>query len=109
VIRPENIEQLIIADLRGIEFELENLCVPSLVRANVLVAWVFLYSTGVTDRCIGDSFQVPECFFHAPKTAGAKCRFLSHVRTIKRERLMRKARRCYITIPPSTQITWPVM
>src|SRR5260370_25334191 len=76
VIRPENIEQLIIADLRGIEFELENLCMPSFIRANVLVAWVLFGPARIADRGRRHALQFPKSFFHAPKTTGPECGFL---------------------------------
>src|SRR4029077_10720721 len=76
VIRRENVEQLTIADWRGIEFELENLCMPSRIRANVLVTWVLFGPARIADRGRRHALQFPKSFLHAPKTTGPECRFL---------------------------------
>src|SRR5882762_1851539 len=76
VVRPKNIEQLIVADLRRIELNLHDFRVTGLVAANILVARIFLVATGIPDRSRSHAFEFSKSLFHTPKTARAKCRFL---------------------------------
>ena len=76
VIAPENIEQLFVADLVRIELDFDYFRVPGLVTTNLLVGWVFGRSAGVTTGRCGYPFGIAKQFFHTPKTARAKSRFL---------------------------------
>src|ERR1043166_1347763 len=93
MIRPKNLEHLVVFKLRGIKFDLHNFRVAGLVAANILVAWIFLGSAGVADRGRGNAFQFAKGFFHAPETTCSECRFLCHVDMIKRECVARKMER----------------
>ena len=77
VVRPKNIEKVVVADLRWVEFNLDGFRVAGFIRANVFISWVLFRSAGVTDRSRSYAFQFPESFFHAPKTSRAERRFLS--------------------------------
>jgi hypothetical protein len=90
VIRPENVEQLIIAHLRRVEFHLHDFRVSRFIRANVLVSRVLLRSTGVTDRRVRNTFELPKGRLHSPKTASTECRFFCHGESIRRKRFPRK-------------------
>jgi hypothetical protein len=93
VIRPEDIEELIVADDRGIELNPHHFSVPGPVSAHIFVGWIFLRAARVTDGCIRHTSSGPEGRFNAPKTTGAKCRFFCrHVFTMKREERGRKCR-----------------
>ena len=77
VVRPKNIEKVIVADLRWVEFNLDSFRVASFIRANVFISWVLFRSARVTHRGRSYACQFPESFFHTPKTSGAERRFLS--------------------------------
>src|SRR5438876_4203743 len=77
VVQPKNIEKFVVADLRWVEFDLDNFGVAGFTRANVFISWVLLCSARVTSRGRSYAFQLPESFFHAPKTSRAERRFLS--------------------------------
>jgi len=80
VIRPKHVEQLIVTDLRRIEFDFDHFSVAGSVRADILVGWVFFCSPGVTNRSRQNAFQISKRFFDTPKAAGPKCRFVcAHV------------------------------
>lgn len=93
MIRPENIENLVVTYLRGIKFHFNDLGVAGRVRANVFVAGIVFCSAGIADRSRGYAFQVAKGFFYAPKTAGPKCRFLGcHSAMMERLRAPRNRR-----------------
>src|SRR2546430_2835763 len=48
VARPENIEELIVIDLGGVELHLDDLGVPGLIAANIFVSRIVLFAAGVT-------------------------------------------------------------
>ena len=77
VVRPKNIEKIVVADLRWVEFNLNNFRVAGFIRANVFISWVLFRSARVAHRGRSYAFQFSERFFHAPKTSCAKRRFLS--------------------------------
>ena len=53
VVRPENVEELIVIDLGRIEFQLNNLSVASVIAANIFVARIVFVSARIPDsgRC----------------------------------------------------------
>src|SRR5262245_28615137 len=84
MIGPENIQELVIAHLRRIEFYLHHLGMSGLVGANILVRRILLCSTRIADAGGQNTFHVAKCFFHAPKTPRTECRFLGlHGSTMK--------------------------
>jgi hypothetical protein len=76
VIRPENIKQLVVIDLRWIEFHFHHFGVAGFVRANIFIGWIILRSARVPNRCRDHAFQFSESFFHTPETTCAKGGFL---------------------------------
>src|SRR5437588_95451 len=45
---PEDLQQLFIAYLRGVIFNLNDFCVSGIPRTDLLVGWLFDYASGVT-------------------------------------------------------------
>ena len=76
VVRPKNIQELIVIDLRWIEFQLDDLGVSGLIAANIFVARVFFVPARIPDGRRCDAFQFAEGFLHAPKTTRPERRFL---------------------------------
>src|SRR3954471_22308242 len=77
VIRPKNVEQLLIIDLGRVEFNLYDLRMPRFVVADILITGIFFGPTGVTDRRCDDAFQISECLLNSPKAAGTEGGFFS--------------------------------
>src|SRR5712691_1225299 len=75
MVAPENIQQLIVRDLGGIEGHLHRLSMAGFIAANVLVGRVFERASGVAYGCVFHSLDLAEGFFHAPEASGAKCSF----------------------------------
>src|ERR1022692_3724755 len=76
VVRPENVENLLVTDLSRIEFHFNNFCVAGFIRAHIYVSGIFFRTTGIANSGRRDTLQVPESLFHPPKTSRAECRFL---------------------------------
>ena len=76
VVRPENIKQLVVTNLRWIEFHFHHFGVAGFVRANIFIGWIILRSARVPNRCRDHAFQISEGFFHTPETTCAKGGFL---------------------------------
>ncbi len=72
VVRPENIKQLAVIDLRRIEFYFHHFGVAGFVRANIFIGWIILRSARVSNRCRDYTVQFSERLFHTPETACAK-------------------------------------
>jgi hypothetical protein len=72
VIRPKNIKQLVVTDLRWIEFHFHHFGVAGFVRANIFIGWIILRSARVPSRCRDNAVQFSKCLFHTPETACAK-------------------------------------
>src|ERR1700680_626211 len=73
---PKCIEQTVVRNLCRIEGDLHDFCMPSPVRADVLVAWIDQGATFVADRGIRDARNLTKSRFNAPEAAGAKrCEF----------------------------------
>ena len=73
---PENIEQLIVGNLRRIVGHFDRLAVLGFVGGDGGVIGVFFASASVSDDCFGHAFHVIEWFLHAPKTAASENRRL---------------------------------
>src|SRR6202023_601302 len=71
VVRPKNIEELVVTDLRGVELHFHHLGVAGFIRANIFVSRVLFSSTGIADGGFGHAFQSPKGFLNAPKTSRA--------------------------------------
>jgi len=84
VVRPENIQKFVVADLRWIEFHLHDLGMSGLIGANILICRILLGSSRISDARGQNAFYVAKCFFHAPETSRTECCFLGlHVNTMK--------------------------
>ena len=76
MVRPENVEKLIVTDLRRIEFHFHYLGVSGLIGADIFIGRILLCPPYVPDRCGQDALQIAESFFHSPEAACAECGFL---------------------------------
>ena len=76
VIRPEDVEQLIVTDDRWIELYLHHFGVPGIVAAYIFVGRILLRAARVPDRCIRHTARRAEGGFHSPETTRTKSRFL---------------------------------
>jgi hypothetical protein len=76
VVRPENIKQLVVTDLRWIEFHFHHFGVACFVCANIFIRRIVLRSARVPDRGRNHALQFAESFFHSPETTCAKGGFL---------------------------------
>src|ERR1700730_5546670 len=75
VVRPENIEELLVAHERWIELDLHHFGMASLVRAHVFVSRILCCTAGVSDRRVRHAARGTKGCFHAPETTRAECRF----------------------------------
>ena len=76
VVRPKNINQLVVTNLRWIEFHFHYFGVAGFVRANIFIRWMILRSARVPNRCRDHAVQFSKGFFHTPETTCAKGGFL---------------------------------
>ena len=85
MVRPENIQKVVIADLRRIELHFHDLGVSGFVGANILIRRIMLCSPRIPDAGGQNTFYVAECLFHSPETTRTECSFLRlHANTMKR-------------------------
>src|SRR5215471_15853251 len=85
VVRPENIQKFVIADLRRIEFHFYDLRVSGLVSADILIRRVLLRSPRIPDASGQDTLYIAKGLFHSPETPRTERSFLSlHTNTMKR-------------------------
>ena len=85
MIRPEDVQKFVIADLRGIKLDFHHLGVSALVGANIVIRRILLCSSRIPDAGGYNTFQVAESFLHAPETTRTERSFLRlHTRTMKR-------------------------
>src|SRR5207302_3444223 len=85
VVRPKNIEQLLVADSGSIEFHLNNLGVAGLVAANIFVARILFVPACIPYGGRAHAIKLAESLFHAPKTPRPERRFLRrHKGTMER-------------------------
>ena len=88
VITPKNIEQVLVAHLRGIEFDFDHFRMTGVMAANLFVGRVFRRAARISARGRNHTLGITKQFFNTPKTSRAEQRlFDTHTRTIKRERL----------------------
>ena len=84
MIRPENVQKFVIADLRRIKLDFHHLGVSALVGANILVCGIRLCTTRISDAGGQNTFYVAESFLHAPETSCAERSFLRlHANTMR--------------------------
>jgi hypothetical protein len=76
VVRPENIKQLVVTNLRRIEFHFHCFGVAGFVRANIFIRRIILCSARVPDRGRDHALKFAESLFHTPETTCAKGGFL---------------------------------
>src|SRR5450759_1808193 len=66
---PEQLQQLLVRDLRGIEDDEDDLAVPRLSRADLAVRGVRSHAGGIADGGREDAAPLPENFLGAPETS----------------------------------------
>src|SRR5438874_25294 len=76
VVRPENVEDLIVRYLGRIEFHLNNLGVAGLVTANIFVARILFVPACIPYGGRAHALKLAKSLFHAPKTPRPERRFL---------------------------------
>src|SRR6266403_3056934 len=76
MIRPENLQQLFVADFGRIKLYLHDLSVPRFVGADIFVGGVRLCSSGVSDCGRDYALQVAKRLLDSPEAAGPECGFL---------------------------------
>jgi hypothetical protein len=76
MVRPENVEKLIVTDLRWIEFDFHGLGVSGLIGADISIGWILLCPACVPDRRGQHALQIAKSFFNPPETTCAECGFL---------------------------------
>jgi hypothetical protein len=85
MVRPENLQKFVIADLRRIELHFHDLGVSGLVGAHILIRRILLCSPRIPDAGGQNTFYVSECFLHSPETTRTERSFLRlHANTMKR-------------------------
>src|SRR6266487_3164185 len=89
VVRPKNIKELVVADLRRIEFHFDHLSVSGLVCANIFIGRIIFRSARVAGHYVRYAVDLPERRFNSPKTSRTECRFLCHSVIIKQDWLRR--------------------
>ena len=69
VVRPENIKQLVVIDLRWVEFHFHHFGVAGFVRANIFIGWIILRTARVPNRCRDHAVQFSECSLPHPRNS----------------------------------------
>ena len=99
VIRPENIQQLIVTHDSRIEFHLHNFGVTGRMTAHIFVSGVLGFAAGVTDQGLFHTRNRAKSRFHAPETSRTKsCLFRRHP-AASNEKTVRA--RCALTLNES--------
>ena len=75
VVLPENFQQIVVRDFRGIVFHFDRFGVAGAIGANFFIGGVLGLATGVADASGGDARHLPEGGFHAPETSRCECGF----------------------------------
>src|SRR5215471_20295234 len=84
MVRPENIQKLVISDLRQIKLDFHHFGVSALVGANILIRRMIFSSTCIPDAGGQDTFYVAKTFLYSPKTACAERSLLRlHANTMR--------------------------
>src|SRR4051812_31146051 len=76
VVRPENVEELIVTDNCRIEFHFHHFGVSGRVTTNTFVGRVLRLAAGVSDNCFFYSRHGAKGRLDPPETTGSECRFL---------------------------------
>src|SRR5437016_4952627 len=76
VVRPKNVEDLIVRYLGRIEFHLNNLGVAGLVTANIFVARILFVPACIPYGGRAHALKLAKSLFYAPKTPRPERRFL---------------------------------
>src|SRR6266404_5186027 len=76
MVRPENVEKLIVIDLRRIEFDVHHLSVSGFIGADISIGWILLCPACVSGRGGQHALQIAKSFFNPPEAACAECGFL---------------------------------
>src|SRR5205814_9547180 len=76
LVRPENVEDLILRNLGRMKFHLNNLGVAGLVAANIFVARILSVPACIPYGGRAHALKLAKSLFHAPKTPRPERRFL---------------------------------
>src|SRR5437899_148939 len=77
---PEDVEQLLVRDLLGVEGNLDRLGVACRVRADLLVGRILGAPAGVADAGPRDARSPAEVRLDTPEAPCCECGFLCHIR-----------------------------
>ena len=105
MVRPENIEQVVVGDLRWIELYFHDFGMAGLVRAHIFVGRAVFRSACVADGRRDHTFQISKSFFHAPKTTCTKGSFV-RFHCDMMERLCAGCNRPHVAVPLLDSCWW---
>src|SRR5437667_12486227 len=84
MIRPEDVQKFVIADLRGIKLDFHHLGVSALVGANIVIRRILFCSSRIPDAGGYNTFHVAASFLYAPEPPRTQPTFfLLHTRTMQ--------------------------
>src|SRR5580765_5365992 len=75
MVAPENVEQLLVGNFRGIEGHLDDFGMTGLVAADIFISRILGRAAGVANDRLLHPSGLPENGFHAPETACSESRF----------------------------------
>jgi hypothetical protein len=75
-VSPEDIQQLVVADLGGIIPDLNGLDVPGPPGANLLVGRIFYVATGLPGYDLANPVDLFKIGLRTPEAASGECRYL---------------------------------
>src|SRR5205814_7704847 len=75
----EKLQDLIVADLFRIEFDLNRLRVACAAGLHIFISRIGERAAGVADGRVGHAVELPEQFLHAPEASAGERGFLSHL------------------------------
>src|SRR5215470_3567258 len=81
---PEDIEQVVVSNFGRVESHLDDFGVASLVRAYVLVSWVYGLAAGIASGSIDHAGDFLKSGFDAPEASGSKSGKFSHSNLLRR-------------------------
>jgi len=103
VVRPKNIKELVVADLRRIKFHFHHFSVSGLVCANIFIGRIVFRSARVAGHYVRYALDLAKRRFDSPKTSRTECRFLCHGVSIKQDWLRRNTFQDVVLIPQSRE------